>query len=98
MSHNVTVVCEVLAARIRKCEAFPGRTKFGWSEAWEPLGDLAEWNPGGPKARNAYNLLGEVKIATKRPPWTAGVLFFIPIFLLFLYKYVLSYIFIKMIS
>jgi hypothetical protein len=29
IAHNVPVVYEVLDARIRKCAAFPGRTKFG---------------------------------------------------------------------
>jgi hypothetical protein len=32
---NVPAVCDVLAARIRKCVAFPGPTKCGWSVAWE---------------------------------------------------------------
>jgi len=35
-----------------------------WNEAWEPLGDLAEWNSKCPnRAFCSYRLLGEVKIA-----------------------------------
>jgi len=34
-----------------------------WNEAWEPLGDLAEWNPKCPnRAFCSYRLLSEVPI------------------------------------
>jgi hypothetical protein len=32
---NVPAVCDVLTARIKKCEAFLGLAKCGWSEPWE---------------------------------------------------------------
>jgi hypothetical protein len=35
MSYNVPAVYDVLAARIRKCVAFPGPANCGWSVAWE---------------------------------------------------------------
>jgi hypothetical protein len=34
-SFNVPAVCDGLAARIRKCVAFPGPKKCGWRLAWE---------------------------------------------------------------
>jgi hypothetical protein len=54
IAHNVPAVYDGLAARIRKCAAFPGPTNCGWNEPWEAAADLGEWNPGGPKDRNAY--------------------------------------------
>ena len=36
----------------------PGFAKCGWSEAWEPLGELAERNPGAAEwRRSVYRLL-----------------------------------------
>jgi hypothetical protein len=35
MSHNVPAVCDGLAARIRKCAAFPGPTNCAGAMAWE---------------------------------------------------------------
>jgi hypothetical protein len=35
MSHNVPAVCDGLAARIRKCVAFPGPTNCAGATAWE---------------------------------------------------------------
>jgi hypothetical protein len=35
MSHNVPAVYDVLTARIKKCAAFLGLAKCGWSEPWE---------------------------------------------------------------
>jgi hypothetical protein len=35
ISHNVPAVYDVLAARIRKCVAFPGPKKCGGVLAWE---------------------------------------------------------------
>jgi hypothetical protein len=35
MSHNVSAVYDVLAARISKCVAFAGRTKCAGTTAWE---------------------------------------------------------------
>ena len=41
-----------------KCEAFLRAQKMWWSEAWEPLGDLAERNPnrriGGLRIQSCY--------------------------------------------
>jgi hypothetical protein len=34
-AHNVPAVYDVLAARIKKCAAFLGLAKCGWSEPWE---------------------------------------------------------------
>ena len=49
------------------------------------VADLAERNPGGGACprRSVYRLLCEVKIATKRPPWTAGVFLLFYVFLIF---------------
>jgi hypothetical protein len=48
MSHNVPVVYEVLDAQIRKCAAFPGRTKFGVvSRGKEQATDLGATKPEG---------------------------------------------------
>jgi hypothetical protein len=35
IAHNVSAVCDVLAARIRKCVAFPGPTNCAGAMAWE---------------------------------------------------------------
>jgi hypothetical protein len=35
MAHNVPAVCDGLAARIRKCAAFPGPTNCAGAMAWE---------------------------------------------------------------
>jgi hypothetical protein len=35
MAHNVPAVCDGLAARIRKCVAFPGPTNCAGAMAWE---------------------------------------------------------------
>ena len=51
MAYNVPAVYEVLGARIGACEARPGHPKSGCSEAWEPLGDLAERNPEAATSR-----------------------------------------------
>ena len=41
-----------------KCEAFLRAQRMWWSEAWEPLGDLAERNPnrrtGGLRIQSCY--------------------------------------------
>jgi len=58
------------------------------SEAWE-RSDLAERNPRRSSAEAYTILLDEVKPATKRPPWTVGVLFFFLLF--FQYHYMLQY-------
>ena len=62
---NRSNVYDVLPARIRACEARPGRAKCGWSEAWErgrsPT-DLAERKPcrRACPAGSAYRLLSDV--------------------------------------
>jgi hypothetical protein len=35
IAHNVPAVYDVLTARIKKCAAFLGLAKCGWSEPWE---------------------------------------------------------------
>jgi len=35
ISYNVSAVYDVLTARIKKCAAFLGLAKCGWSEPWE---------------------------------------------------------------
>jgi hypothetical protein len=35
MAHNVPAVYDVLTVRIKKCVAFLGLAKCGWSEPWE---------------------------------------------------------------
>jgi hypothetical protein len=35
ISYNVPAVYDVLTARIKKCVAFLGLAKCGWSEPWE---------------------------------------------------------------
>jgi hypothetical protein len=60
ISPNVPAVCDGLAARIRKCVAFPGPTNCGCSVAWE--WSVAEWPshtepPERPKGAEAYTVL-----------------------------------------
>ena len=59
MAYNVPAVCDVFLCPIRKnAQHFYGHKKMWWSEAWEPLGDLAERNPnrriGGLRIQSCY--------------------------------------------
>jgi hypothetical protein len=58
IAHNVPAVYDVLAARIRKCAAFPGPTKCGGGFVWEWRShDLAKPEPEGPLGPEAYTVL-----------------------------------------
>jgi hypothetical protein len=50
---NVPGVYDVFASPIKETAGFQGLEKCGWREAWE-RSDLADRNPGGPKARSIY--------------------------------------------
>jgi hypothetical protein len=56
MAHNVPAVCDGLAARIRKCAAFPGPTNCAGAMAWEwsVAIDLAIAEAEGPLGPEAY--------------------------------------------
>jgi hypothetical protein len=47
ISYNVPAVYEGFYGAIKETEGFQRHKNFGWSGAWEPLGDLAERNPEG---------------------------------------------------
>jgi hypothetical protein len=54
ISHNVPAVCDVFAARIRALRSKDQGCKNVGGMSRGRRSRLGEWNPGGPKARNAY--------------------------------------------
>ena len=81
MSHNVPVVYDVARPPLKQCVALRGRAMWVRENATKGVSPTGVFRTLAASRRRTYTiLLDEVKPATKRPPWTAGVPIFIPFF------------------